>query len=82
MTKLVKPVKRTAETSRVDLVVTLYPGAVIGLRQKRCRKEYCLPLLSVFRMAIEAEQARVKAERRKARGQRVLVKRGLLGGGR
>lgn len=82
MTRLLKPVKRTTETSRADLVVTLYPGAVIGLRQKRCRKEYTLPLITVFRLAIEAEQARVKAEKRKARGQRVLVRRGLLGGGR
>ena len=78
MTKLLKPVKRTTETSRVDLVVTLYPGSVIGLRQKRCRREYTLPLLTVFRLAIEADQARVKAERRKARGQRTLVKRGVL----
>lgn len=78
MTKLTKPVKRTTETSRADLVVTLYPGSVIGIRQKRCRKEYTLPLLTVFRYAIEADQARVKTERRKARGQKFLAKRGVL----
>lgn len=78
VTKLTKAVKRTADMARLELVVTLYPSNVIGLRQKRCRREYTLPLLTVFKLAIEADQARVKAEKRKARGQRVLVRRGLL----
>lgn len=76
--KLSKPVRRMAELDRMDVIVTLYPGGTLGFRQKRCRKEYCLPVMTVYRFAIEADQARQKAERRKARGQKVLVKRGLL----
>jgi hypothetical protein len=68
-----------AETSRFNLVVTLYPGGVIGLRQARCRKEYTLPLLVVFREAIDAETERTRAEKRKASGKKFLAKRGLLG---
>lgn len=75
---LKKAVSRMASLERVDLVVTLYPGGVIGLRQKRCRKEYTLPLMAVYKQAILADQERVKAERRKQSGRRTLVNRGLL----
>ena len=70
--------KRKADIDREQVVVTLYPGSVIGLRRSRTRKEYTLPLKTVYRLAIEAEADRKKREKAKARGRRVLVRRGLL----
>lgn len=81
MTKLTRPVKRTTPAGglRRDLVVTLYPGGVLGIREARCRREYTIGLVTCYRLAIEAERERQAAERRKARGQKVRVRRGLLG---
>lgn len=84
MTKLIKAVKRTAEVGREVLVVTLYPGAVLGLRRSRTRKEYTISLATCYTLAILQEQDRIKAEKRKAKGQggRRLANRGLLNAGR
>jgi hypothetical protein len=82
MTKLTKPVRRTVDdVAREDIVLTLYPSKMIGLRRKRCRTEYTLPLATVYRLAIQAALAQKKAERAKTRGRRRLVSRGLLTGG-
>jgi len=78
MTELTKKVRRTATVARERVVVTLYPGAVIGFRRSRTRREYTLPLMKAYAMAIEAEQARVRAEKAAKRGRKTLVKRGLL----
>jgi hypothetical protein len=82
VTKLTKAVKRTTEVGRELLVVTLYPGSVLGLRRSRTRKEYTISLATCYTLAILQEQDRIKAERKKARGRRTLAKRGLLKGGR
>ena len=78
MTELLKPVRRTATMVRERVVVTLYPGAVIGFRRSRCRREYTLPLAAAYRLAVEADHAARKAEKRQASGRRTLVNRGLL----
>ena len=82
MTKLNKAVKRTADVGRETLVVTLYPGSVLGLRRIRTRKEFTISLQSCYVQAILADQARVKADKAKAKGRRRLANRGLLGAGR
>lgn len=82
MTKLLKAVKRTADVGREVLVVTLYPGAVLGLRRIRTRKEFTISLQSCYVEAIEQTRGRERLAKLKARGQRVLATRGLLTGGR
>lgn len=82
MTKLQKAVRRTADVGRETLVITLYPGAVLGMRRSRTRKEYTISLQTCYTLAILQEQDRIKAERKKARGRRTLANRGLLNGGR
>jgi len=73
MTSLHKPVKRTLDlplkgSSRTRaIIVTLYPGGVIGLRDKGRRREYTLPLTTVYALAAEAEARSVMAERKAAR---------------
>lgn len=75
MTHLAKPVKRSCRIepkggrgNHLDVVVTLYPGAVIGLRDKGRRKEYTLPLSTVYYLAAEAR--RIMAERKAKRKER------------
>lgn len=66
-TPLAKPVTRKTSTPYRGrpLIVALYPGDIIGLRQLRTRKEYRLPLAWIYEMAVKAEVARSKAERAK-----------------
>jgi len=70
MTRLHKAVKRTVALvpkgggARLEVVVTLYPGGVIGLRDKGRRKEYTLPLATVYYLAADAEARRIMAERK------------------
>jgi hypothetical protein len=61
MTDLTKPVRRVARNVihthgiRPDVVVTLYPGGVLGLREHGRRKEYSIPLDAVLTLAIRRE---------------------------
>lgn len=85
MTALTKPVRRTVDgLERRKVVVTLHPNGTVGLRAARTRHEYTLPLARVYRWAVEAELQATREAKRKARGSRRLVSRGLLtvGGGR
>lgn len=71
MTSLTKPVRRMATgIIREELVITLYPTR-IGIRAKRTRLEYTLPLATVYRLAIDAAQT----ERRRLRGLKVRAAR-------
>ena len=69
MTRLHKPVKRTIALQpkgggmRLEVIITLYPGGIIGLRDKGRRREYTLPLTTVYYLAAQAEARRVIAER-------------------
>lgn len=76
-TDLKKPVRRAVPLDRRGVVVSLYPNHTIGLRTKRCKQEYTLPLVRVWRWAIAAHQAAAAEEKRKARGGKRLVARGL-----
>lgn len=74
MTHLHTPVKRSCRIepkggrgNHLDVVVTLYPGSVIGLRDKGRRKEYTLPLSTVYYLAADAEAKRIIAERKAKR---------------
>lgn len=81
MTQLRRPVRREINgVLREDLIVTLYPGAVIGIRAKRTRREYQLPLVTVYRLAIDAALERTRLERATARraGKAAPVSRSLL----
>jgi len=66
MTTLHAPVtRRVAGVVREDLVVTLYPSHLLGIRALRTRREYTLPLATIYRLAIEADLAARRAARRK-----------------
>jgi len=74
MTTLDKKISRKVEgLLQRSLILTLYPAGVISLRESRCRKEYILPVVTVYRLAIQADQASEKA--RKAAEKK--AKRGL-----
>lgn len=66
MTKLVKPVKRTA-TCQVphgvnpSLVITLHPGGVIGLRESRRRREYLIAAGRLYAQLVAAEARQKRA---------------------
>jgi hypothetical protein len=75
MTPLSKPVTRMGSVPCYGrpLVVTIYPGDIIGVRQARTRTEYTVPLSWVYSMAVRAEVARKKAEKaalKKLKGKR------------
>lgn len=69
MTPLLKPVTRMGSVPCYGrpLVVTIYPGDIIGVRQARTRTEYSVPLSWVYSMAVKAEVARKKAEKAAAK---------------
>ena len=76
MTELKKPVRRSVggvERGR-DVILTLYPGGVLGFRIKRHKREWTLPVASAYRMAVERELDLARAE--KSKGKKRLVRRG------
>lgn len=70
MTILHKPVKRSTRIAApgsgrpMDIIVTLYPGGMIGLRHKGSRTEYEYPLTTLYLYAVDAAVKRKKAERK------------------
>jgi hypothetical protein len=76
MTLLSKPVTRQTDTSirdgakRRNLVVTLYPGGVIGLRPSKTRREELLTLEAAYALAIRQRVAKERAEKRSKKGVR------------
>jgi hypothetical protein len=81
MTRLQKAIRRTTDVGRETLVVSLYPGGVLGLRRLRTRREYTISLQTCYTLAILQEQDRIKAERAKAKGRKFRANRGLLKAG-
>ena len=73
MTDLSKPVRRVARGVvqthglRPDVVVTLYPGGVLGIRELKRRKEWTIPLEAVLTLAIRKEADRVRLEKKAAK---------------
>lgn len=73
MTKLNRAVRRTTRVGDVphgvrnDLVITLYPGGVIGLREHRRRREFQVSAGTLYTRLVNAEV--LKARRvKKGRG--------------
>ena len=60
MTRLTKPVRRVVShrTSHAigELVITLYPGGIIGIRESRRRKEVTLDASVLYIRAIRDER--------------------------
>lgn len=69
MTDLKRPVKRVARGLAVphgvnpDLVISLYPGGVIGLREARRRKEVKVSALTLYTRALR-DEARARRPRK------------------
>jgi hypothetical protein len=71
MTHLTRPVKRTTRSSdrlpygvRADLVVTLYPGAVIGIREHGRRYEVQIGVGKLYaELVARAETAKKRMKR-------------------
>ena len=71
MTDLERKVTRRAKSAYgrpgKRLVVGLFPGDLIGLREERGRTWFYLPLGTVYTLAVRAEVDRKRAERKKPR---------------
>jgi len=50
------------------LVITLYPGGVIGLRPEKTRREELLPVAAAYSMAVKMRVAQETAVRQKVKG--------------
>lgn len=69
MTRLVKPVQRRTTWNAPygvarEVVITLYPGGVIGLREARRRKEVQLQAATLYAQALLAERRAAKKAKR------------------
>ncbi len=57
MTKLNKPVRRSVDgLLRKPITVILFPGGVLGFKEHRSRKTYTLPILTAYKLAINADR--------------------------
>lgn len=70
MTRLTKPVKRTTGWAapygvKPEVVITLYPGGRIGLRELGRRKEVQVSAAVIYTRALLAERQAAKKARRK-----------------
>lgn len=78
MTKLTKPVRRTTHANvpygvTPQIVVTLYPGGIIGLREQRHRREYTLGIGTLYVQAMLAQTRIERAERKKMKKQAKVI---------
>ena len=69
MTTLTRPVRRTTPWAAPhgvapSVVITLYPGGVIGLREHRRRKEVQVNAATLYTQALLAERRQAKKHRR------------------
>ncbi len=70
MTRLTKPVTRSTDNEirdgakRRPLVITLYPGGVIGLRPSKTRREELLTVEAAYSLAIKQRVAKERAEKK------------------
>lgn len=69
MTDLKAKVSRRCQTAFCGrrIVVTLYPGDLLGLRPERTRREETVPLAAVYSWAVKARLAIARAARTKKR---------------
>lgn len=78
MTHLRKPLRRNVTANvphgvNPNIVVTLYPNGLIGLREARRRREYCVNVGLIYQQAVLAAARAEAIERKKER----KLKRGL-----
>jgi len=63
MTSLTKAIRRKVMgLLNRPLIVTLYPGGVIGFKEGRVRTEYTLPLVTCYKYAVLATKIKSKKE--------------------
>ncbi len=73
MTDLHRPISRRTDSTIRDagkrrrLVVTLYPGDVIGIRPERTQREEITTLEAVWGMAVKCRVRQEQADKKKAR---------------
>lgn len=72
MTRLTKPVRRTTSVDAPHgiastLVIALYPGGVIGIREARRRKEIHLSAIALYERALVEEASAAARQRRQTR---------------
>lgn len=75
MTTLSKPVTRKAHTTpaaygvRPELVISLHPGGIIGIREagRRASSEIMFEAARLYVDGVRAKAAAIRAEKRKAR---------------
>ena len=77
MTFLHKPVTRRTDNEIRDgakrrrLVVTIYPGGVIGLRPEKTRREELLSVESAYSLAVKQRVAKERADKAATKAGRV-----------
>jgi hypothetical protein len=79
MTDLLRRVARRTvdpQMGKRRLVVILYPGDTIGIREERRRKIFFAPIDRAYRQMVVWEVEAKRAQ--KLKGKRRLVKRGLI----
>jgi hypothetical protein len=75
MTALSTTLKRRVEGLLAKpLTILLFPRGTIGFQEYRSRKVYTLPVLTCYRLAIEAERRAVQAAKKLARKSKQEVK--------
>lgn len=72
MTILTKPVKRSTPWNAPhgvarSVVITLYPGGIIGLREHKRRKEVKVDAATLYTRALLAETRQMRTRARRAR---------------
>jgi hypothetical protein len=68
MTLLNKPVKRRVDhLLRHGLTISILPTGLIGFKEYRSRTTYYLPMLTGYRMAVEADRLSKIAAKKKAK---------------
>lgn len=72
MTLLHKPVRRELPHPRRNWIVTIYPEAIIGIREKGRRREYRISLEACYSMAAKLAAAELRKAREAARKARRL----------
>jgi len=73
MTSLTKPITRRTDNEirdgsrRRPLVITLYPGGIVGLRPSKTRREEIITIEAIYSLAVKQRVAKERAEKKAAR---------------
>ncbi len=77
-TRCTKPTRRVVRAAvphgvNPDIIITVYPSGVLGMRESRRRREYVVGIGLIYQNAVLAEARAEAVERKKAR----KLKKGL-----